>query len=179
MKGSCWNEYESDYYELLDEVLEVEYVGTTRCIVVLFKCTWFNTVGGVRVDPKHNLVDVKYKPRLRTDDPFILASQVHYASYPSTAWELKDWWAVVKTKPRGIYEIAECATGVADNDNIDGDHFFQEDDRPNFSTSTHIDEDIESISLVTPGSPIAVDVNEVGEDEDEEEEEFVDGTDSN
>lgn len=84
MKGSCWNEYESDYYELLDEVLEVEYVGTTRCIVVLFKCTWFNTVGGVRVDPKHNLVDVKYKSRLRTDDPFILASQasqVYYAPY--------------------------------------------------------------------------------------------------
>lgn len=171
VKGSCYNEAEADYYGLLDEVLEVEYVGVGRCVVVLFKCTWFDVNQGVRVDKKHDLVSVKYKSRLNTDDPFILASQaqqVYYTSYPSQTKELKDWWAVVKTKPRGIYEVAECANEVDDDDNVDGEHFFQLDERVHSTLSTSTNDDLESVPLVTPGAFVEVGSAD-GVDDDEEE----------
>ncbi|KAJ9547248.1 hypothetical protein OSB04_019791 [Centaurea solstitialis] len=183
VKGSCYNEYESDYYGLLDDILEVEYPGVGRCVVVLFHCTWFDTVDGVRVAAKHNLVDIKYKSRLRTDDPFVLASQaiqVYYSPYPSNTNYLKDWWAVVKTKPRGIYNVAGRVTEVGNDDNLDGENFFQENDRLNCTASTSLDAYVEPVGLVTPGSPIELDAEadfNVDEDDmdDDDKEEFYMG----
>ncbi|KAD2805280.1 hypothetical protein E3N88_38657 [Mikania micrantha] len=63
------------------------------------------------------------------DDPFILASQaqqVYYTSYPSNAKELKGWLAVVKTTPRGVYEVVQDVNEGGDDDNADVEHFFQE-----------------------------------------------------
>ena len=128
VRGACYDECESDFYGMLDEVIEVEYYGSVRQVVVMFKCTWFDTASGVRVDPKHNLVDIKYKSRLGSDDPFVLASQaeqVYYTSYPSMTKDLKDWWAVVKTKARGIYEVSDMINDVENNDHVDGEQFFQ------------------------------------------------------
>nr|GEV61088.1 hypothetical protein [Tanacetum cinerariifolium] len=107
VKGSCYNETECDFYGLLEEVIEVAYRGMGRCVVVLFKCKWFDAGQGVRIDNKHNLVDIKYNSRLINDEPFVLASQVeqvYYAPYSSMTKDLKDWWVVVKTKSRSIYE---------------------------------------------------------------------------
>lgn len=140
MKGASYNQNESDYYGMLDDILEVEYHSRLgRCVVVVFKCTWFNPVQGVRVDQKHKLVDINHTKKGCFDDPFILASQaqqVYYLPYPS----MKDWWAVVKTSPRGIYELSEDVSVVEDDDNVAGDHFLQENERLDF-TSTN--EDIE------------------------------------
>lgn len=185
VKGSCYNDYECDYYGVLDEVLEVHYPSIVRCVVVLFKCNWFDAFQGVRVD-KHGLVDVKHRSMLSTDDPFVLASQatqVFYAPYPSMTKDLKAWWAVVKTKPRSIYEVAQCVDEVADEDNVEGEQFFQETERVTCppSTSTHIDPD----SLVTPGAFIEIVLNiepeneeeSENEEEFEEEEEFEDASD--
>ncbi|GJV40538.1 transposon, En/Spm-like, transposase-associated domain protein [Tanacetum coccineum] len=114
VKGSCYNEEESDYYGELEEVIEVDYhsmLGT--CMVVLFKCRWFDPAQGVKVNAKHKLVDIKYRSRGCIFDPFILAyqaQQVYYATYPSITKDLKDWWAVVKAMPRGIFQVADCTT---------------------------------------------------------------------
>lgn len=77
---------------------------------MLFKYSWFDPFHGVKLDRKHYLVDIKHKSKGCIDDPFVLASQVeqvYYALYPSMTKELKDWWAVVKTKPRSSYEAAQ------------------------------------------------------------------------
>ncbi|KAK9064523.1 hypothetical protein SSX86_015905 [Deinandra increscens subsp. villosa] len=133
VKGAVYNEHEIDYYGLLDEILELEYHSSLgRCVVVLFKCTWFDPVNGVRVDPKTNMVDVKPKAIGCVDDPFILASQaqqVYYTPYPSKEKTLKDWWAVVKTTPRSVYELAEDSSVVVDDDNEDVGNFYQENER--------------------------------------------------
>ncbi|KAK9058612.1 hypothetical protein SSX86_023454 [Deinandra increscens subsp. villosa] len=133
VKGATYNENENDYYGLLDEILELEYHSTVgRCVVVLFRCTWFDPVRGVRVDPKTNMVDVKPTAIGCVDDPFILASQaqqVYYTSYPSKEKELKGWLAVVKTTPRGVYELAEDVIEVEDDGNAEKDHFYQETER--------------------------------------------------
>ncbi|KAD4585348.1 hypothetical protein E3N88_22949 [Mikania micrantha] len=130
---ATYNENENDYYGLLDEILELEYHSTIgRCVVVLFKCVWFDPVKGVRVDPKTHIVDVKPTTIGCIDDPFILASQaqqVYYVSYPSNAKELKGWLAVVKTTPRGVYELSHEVSEMDDDDIADREHFFQENER--------------------------------------------------
>ncbi|KAM0031280.1 hypothetical protein Hdeb2414_s0017g00507041 [Helianthus debilis subsp. tardiflorus] len=127
-KGASYNEYENDYYGLLDEILELEYHSTIgRCVVVLFKCTWFDTVRGIRVDPKTHMVDVKPMATRCVDDSLILASQaqqVYYTSYPSKSKELKGWLAVVKTTPRGVYELDQDISEIEDDD-VHMEPFFQ------------------------------------------------------
>ena len=167
---------ESDYYGMLDHILEVEYYGVGRCVAVLFKCTWFDTPSGVRNDGEHNLVDVKYKSRLRGDDSYILASQteqVYYTSYPSMAKDLKDWWAVVKTKPRGVYQVAETVNDVEADGNMEGEQFFQINERVTHTSAT-LNDDLDSVQLVT-GEVIIVDAAAADVNEDSEEEvEFED-----
>nr|GEU29600.1 hypothetical protein [Tanacetum cinerariifolium] len=72
VRGSVYNDDVRDDYGMLDEVLEVEYHSeSAHSVVVLFKCHWFDTVQGVKVNQKH--------------------VQVYYASYPSMTRELNDW----------------------------------------------------------------------------------------
>ncbi|KAI3710052.1 hypothetical protein L2E82_39825 [Cichorium intybus] len=158
VRGSTYNEHALDYYGLLNEVLEVEYHGVD-CYVVFFNCTWFDTAknGGVTVDTKHNLVDIKYNSRILKDEPFVLASQteqVYYTLYPSMAKDLEDWWAVVKMKPRSIYEVGECV-GVdeeVDNDDIDDEgRFFQESEMLKVTTISPQNEVEEPICPVIEG----------------------------
>ncbi|GJY85197.1 transposase, Ptta/En/Spm [Tanacetum coccineum] len=172
VKGSTYNEFESDYYGLLVEVLEVNYHDSNgRCVVVLFKCDWFEPIQGVRVNRKHNLVDIKYKSKGCQNDPFILASQaeqVYYAPYPSMTKDLKDWWAVVKATPRSIYEVTQSSSEVVD-DNVDVEEFFQENEMPtcsNTTTDANENTEIEEVGDLEVGDAYM----EVSENE----EEFVD-----
>ncbi|PWA87237.1 transposon, En/Spm-like, Transposase-associated domain protein [Artemisia annua] len=118
VKGSCYNEEESDYYGELEEVIEVDYHSMSR------RCIY---------------------------DPFILAhqaQQVYYATYPSMAKDLKDWSAVVKAMPRGIFQVAEgiLATEISADENVDGEDFFQENERLVCTIGTT--EDMQPVSLV-------------------------------
>ncbi|GJU30990.1 transposase, Ptta/En/Spm [Tanacetum coccineum] len=148
VKGACYNETEYDFYGLLEEVIKVAYRGVGRCVVILFKCKWFDAARGVRIDNKHNIVDIKYKSRLINDEPFVLASQVeqvYYAPYPSMTKDLKDWWVVVKTKSRSMYELEECENEEDVGDNADEDEFFQESETliPTTSRSSKLSHDAE------------------------------------
>nr|GEV14497.1 hypothetical protein [Tanacetum cinerariifolium] len=135
--------HENDYYGLLDEIIEVKYDSILgRCVVVVFKCTWFDPVQWVRVDHENGLVEIKHTKRGCTDNPYILASQakqVYYTPYPY----VKDLWAVIKTNSRGVYDIDEDISVVAaDENNVDRDQFFQENERVIFEE--HEFEDIAS-----------------------------------
>ncbi|GJV09142.1 transposase, Ptta/En/Spm [Tanacetum coccineum] len=146
---------------------------------VLFKCDWFEPIQGVRVNRKHNLVDVKYKSKGCQNDPFILASQaeqVYYAPYPSMTKDLKDWWSVVKAAARSIYEVTQCSSEVVD-DNVDVEDFFQENEMPICSNTADANKNDETISLVTQGEMEEVGDLDVGDaymEVSENEEEFVD-----
>ncbi|KAD1878831.1 hypothetical protein E3N88_42172 [Mikania micrantha] len=105
VKGASYNEQESDYYGLLDEIWELEYHSTIgRCVVVLFKCTWFDPIKGMA--------------------------------------------------PRGVYELAEDLNEVGDDDNVDGEHFFQENERiectinEDFSSLSFVQGDIEEVEAI-------------------------------
>ena len=154
VKGACYNETECDFYGLLEEVIEVAYRGVGRCVVILFKCKWFDVARGVRIENKHNIVDIKYMSRLINDEPFVLASQVeqvYYAPYPSMTKDLKDWWVVVKTKSRSMYELEECENEENGDDTGDGEEFFQESETLIPTTSRSSSEIEEPICLVIQG----------------------------
>ncbi|XP_035838406.1 uncharacterized protein LOC110897575 [Helianthus annuus] len=169
VKGAICNEHESDYYGLLDEILELEYHSSLgSCVVVLFRCTWYDPIKGVRVNPKTNMVDVNSKAIGCVDDPFILASQAHqvyYTPYPSKEKGLKDWWAVVKTTPRGVYELAEDDIVVGDNDNEDVEHFLQENERIICSANN---EDL--LPIIHEETNVIDEVDDVNDDDNEEDE---------
>ncbi|KAK9050828.1 hypothetical protein SSX86_030202 [Deinandra increscens subsp. villosa] len=180
VRGEMYNAEESDYYGLLEEILELEYFGSGRSIVVLFKCIWFDNNRGVIVN-KNKLVDVKPKSRLQTNDPFILASQaeqVFYTPYPAGKSDLKDLWAVVKTKPRGVYEVTCPESEDADDGNTDTNGLLQFDERfepPDEVTSS------ERLCLVTNTNAVEIITDEEDDEEIEEEleeEEFVDEEDT-
>ena len=107
--GKMYNTENSDYYGLVDEILEIQYFGIEPSIVVLFKCTWFDNINGLVIN-KYNLVDMKHASRLQTNDPFYFASkaeQVFFTPYPAVKNETKDLWVVVKTKLRGVFEVTK------------------------------------------------------------------------
>lgn len=87
-----------DYYGFLEEVVELHYSGCGGK-VVLFNCTWFDPINGVKVDKNHGLVEVNHRSRLRNYDPYCLACQaiqVYYLPYASP--DRSDWWVPYKTR---------------------------------------------------------------------------------
>ena len=110
VKGSTSNELKVDYYDRLEEVVELQYHNEQN-IVFLFKCYWYDTTDrGIRVDPHYGLVEINSKARLRNiNDVFVFAKQcqqVYYTYTPSFRKDRSrvDWLSVLKTKPRGRVE---------------------------------------------------------------------------
>ncbi|PKU79674.1 hypothetical protein MA16_Dca027481 [Dendrobium catenatum] len=109
VSGNTHEEDECDYYDILNEVLDLEYTGEDENFVCLFNCQWYDTVQnrGTRVHPVYGLVDIKHSRRYGKFDPFVLASQaiqVYFSKYPSGRRDKQDWLAVIKIKARGIID---------------------------------------------------------------------------
>ncbi|PKU66111.1 hypothetical protein MA16_Dca026356 [Dendrobium catenatum] len=108
VRGNTHTGDDSEYYGVLQEILEVEYPGHNST-VYLFNCEWFDPVPnkGMKVHPIYGITKVKRARRYAKFDPFIIASratQVYYANYPSEIRGKQDWLVVMKTKPRGVIE---------------------------------------------------------------------------
>ncbi|XP_042379879.1 uncharacterized protein LOC121972257 [Zingiber officinale] len=105
--GSTINEYEVDYYGVLEEILELNYYGL-KDVIVLFKCHWYDTSDkGMKVH-RLGLVEINHKSKLNTNDPFILAAQaqqVYYTRSPTIKQERNDWVTACKVKARGKFDI--------------------------------------------------------------------------
>lgn len=87
--------------------MELQYPGEPVKKLVLFYCDWFDPKKkrGTRIHPQYGLVQIKHTRKFEKFDPFIFAYQavqVYYVSYPIKSKNNADWWAVIKTKPRGV-----------------------------------------------------------------------------
>ena len=96
---------ETDFYGILQEIIEVEFPGLLKLKCVLFKCEWFDPVEnrGVRFN-KFGVVDVNSGRRYNKFEPFILASQaeqVSFLPYPRLRSSGINWLATIKITPRG------------------------------------------------------------------------------
>lgn len=104
----------SDFYGIIEEIIEITYVGLVNMKCVLFRCEWYDPVLG-RGTRKNNLgvIDVNSARRYDKYDPFILASQadqVCYIPYPRVKKKTDRWLTVIKINPRGRVE------GVSEQD---------------------------------------------------------------
>ncbi|XP_065865155.1 uncharacterized protein [Euphorbia lathyris] len=105
-----------DYYGILTEILELQYLGEKR--VVLFKCKWFDVhdnVWGSKID-EFGFICINPQRCLRTNEPFILASQASQVFYAIDNAN-KNWHVVIKTQPRDSYNMSSQIDD--DNENFD------------------------------------------------------------
>ena len=125
VKGNCYDYAERDFYGLLLDIVELDFLGEGNK-VVLFKCRWFDSERGFRIHPRHGLVDLKYRTHFAQNEPFILgiqAHQVYYTPYPNSRREFRDWWAVCSVKARSTYNLEESMDVELSNES-----FYQEDE---------------------------------------------------
>ena len=121
------NEFEVDYCEKLEEVIELQS-HRKHNRVFLFKCYWYDTTDkGIRVDLHHGLVKINLKARLRNvNDVFVFTKQCQQVYYTYTLYFRKDclrvdWLSVLKIKPRGHVEVLQDEN----NDSNIGNDVFQ------------------------------------------------------
>nr|KAJ0205639.1 hypothetical protein LSAT_V11C500246590 [Lactuca sativa] len=109
--------------------------------------------------------------RIQTNDPFCLASQaeqVLYTPYPAVTDELKDLWAVVKTKPRGVYEVTEAETEVALDGSTESNGVFHLGERFELPNEVNVSERLSLASNRTNFEQISSDESEGSEAENQE-----------
>ena len=85
--GAREGDIENYYYEILKDIIKIEYVGEPLKRCVSFSCEWFDpTLNHKRGSHKLNkLVEVHCTRRYRKYDLFIflnIASQVYFIPYP-------------------------------------------------------------------------------------------------
>ena len=96
---------ETDFYGILQEIIEVEFPGLLKLICVLFKYDWFDPIINIGVWlKKFGVVDVNGGRKYNKFEFFILASQadqVSFFPYPRMRESEINWFVVIKVTPRG------------------------------------------------------------------------------
>jgi hypothetical protein len=145
-------ERETNYYGIIQNILEFNFAGNKTLKVVFFLCYWFDSNNGIR-QTQYGITGVKHKERLRGHDNFILAhqcEQVYYMSYPNL--KFKAWLVVHKVNPR------ECLhTPYTDGYQFEDEHddeVYQEEELP---TTFTVDEGVALNSLVGDHNDITPD----------------------
>lgn len=101
--GVCVKDLGVERYGILQEVIELTYVGDTCYKTTLFKCDWFETGNSINVHPLYKLVEVNFTKKQSKYEPFVLpqrVEQVYFAPYPSIKNDREEWRAVFKIKAR-------------------------------------------------------------------------------
>ena len=98
------------YYGVIQDIFELDYYNI--CKVVVFRCDWVNvkSLRGFKLD-KYGLPLVNFNNLIHTgealkDDPFVLSSQVKQVFYVKDQKD-ENWFHVVMTKPRDVYDMGE------------------------------------------------------------------------
>ncbi|PKI58796.1 hypothetical protein CRG98_020786 [Punica granatum] len=126
----CSDDVKIDCFDILKEIVELDYVRLPRKTIVLFRGQWFNPTSSRKVD-NTGIVEVMRGARIRDDDPFVIAKQVrqvYYVPYPTRDRNRSQWRVVIETKPSDKLEVLE-ALEVA----------YQNEDHPHVSSITEDD----------------------------------------
>ncbi|KAK1361942.1 hypothetical protein POM88_046416 [Heracleum sosnowskyi] len=107
--GYCYNELSHAFYGELEEILELSYKGTYGGYINLFKCRWFDSEKGIRVD-RHGIVDIDVHKSAYSNDPFVLLTQkkqVYYTPSPGKKRDRPptDWQTIIHTPARRREEV--------------------------------------------------------------------------
>jgi len=112
--GVCVTSYDEnnnalEYYGVIEDIIKIEWEGSLKLELVLFYCRWFDpTPNGLRRTEDLGLVEIKHALRLKSFDPFVMASQVtqvYYLSYPCKDKDLSPWWVLYQVAPHGCVPL--------------------------------------------------------------------------
>ena len=87
------------YYGVIKDIIELDYYGHFN--VVLFKCDWFEAK-----QDEYGLTYVYFNKLCYSDDPFVLATQVHQCFYVQDPYD-ENCHYVMKTIPRDLFNMRE------------------------------------------------------------------------
>ncbi|XP_060170674.1 uncharacterized protein LOC132601609 [Lycium barbarum] len=87
------------YYGVIQDIIEIDYYG--HFSVILFRCNWFHN----EVD-EYGLTRVYFNRLCSTNDPYVLASQVHQVFYVEDPVEKEVYYARNKI-PVDLYDLEE------------------------------------------------------------------------
>ncbi|XP_004516086.1 uncharacterized protein [Cicer arietinum] len=158
---------EIDYFGQLTDIIQLDYSGKYK--VVLFKCNWVDIKRGVKKD-KFGLTLVNFKFLKHTgknicDDPFVFASQAKKGFYVYDERN-KDWHVVLNAKVRDIYDMGDEESNKVEEIHEQIMHDTSEDTRNVIDlVRVEVEDDNDFFEVV-------VDVDNLGDNENEEEEEW-------
>ena len=94
-----------DYYGVLEEVIQLEYLGEPRKRCLLFRCEWYDPSNprGTRYSKLNCTYEINIQRKYAKYDPFIIgdvAYQVFYIPYPRDIPHKANWFAALLNKPR-------------------------------------------------------------------------------
>jgi hypothetical protein len=119
---------EINYYGIIQQILEFNFVGHKELNVVFFICNWFNSIHGIQHN-KYGMIEIEHNSKLPGNDDVILAHQgehVYYLNYPCQ--KLAAWWVVYKVNPREWLYTPTDATYHFDDRQVD--EIYQEEEMP-------------------------------------------------
>ncbi|GJT07573.1 reverse transcriptase domain-containing protein [Tanacetum coccineum] len=95
-----------DYYRILQEVLEVKYLGENKRVLV-FKCDWFMVYDkkGLQVDRESAAISINVSRKWFKDQPYILASQAKQVFYVPDLKLGKQWYVVESSPHRKLFDV--------------------------------------------------------------------------
>ena len=161
--GVCVTSYDEnnnalEYYGVIEDIIKIEWEGSLKLELVLFYCRWFDpTPNGLRRTEDLGLVEIKHALRLKSFDPFVMASQVtqvYYLSYPCKDKDLSPWWVVYQVAPHGCVPL-----NGANDESMSSEHVIHDVDQEDGLDGTFVIDLGEALdSLVSLGSDEITDV---------------------
>jgi hypothetical protein len=106
----------TDYYSILQNIVEYTFGGAKELKVVFFQCDWFDPINDTRVD-EFGMVKVKHESCYSRSNLLLAhqAQQVYYLSYPHPSF--KNWWVVYIVCPKmHTHQYDEYIEGHEDDD---------------------------------------------------------------
>jgi hypothetical protein len=88
-----------EYYGVLKEIVEIEFLDHPSQKIMLFKCDWFDQSPnyGVRMHNSYKIADINHKISYPKSDPYVLAQQakkIYYTSFLGCKKPRSDWLVV-------------------------------------------------------------------------------------
>ena len=113
------------YYVIVTNIIELNYSNKIRH--VLFKCKWVDvlSIRGYKIDelgfPLVNFTRLIHVGDELMDEPYVLASEASQVFYVEDKRD-KDWFVVVKTKARDVFDAGNGRFSAQDDD---GDTYYE------------------------------------------------------
>ncbi|KAK5811490.1 hypothetical protein PVK06_026827 [Gossypium arboreum] len=99
-----------EYYELLADIIELDYYG--RWKVVLFQCDWadVNTARGIKKDQfgftMVNFSRLIHSGQQLMDEPYVFSSQMKQVFYSKDPTD-EGWYVVLRNTPRDLFDMGK------------------------------------------------------------------------